>query len=305
MVLHILLCIIANKFYKSIRFDTIYSMKKALLLLLPFLLGSCTATPKEEETNTQTTPSTQEEQHQELPTEQEEQHQEEHTEGGGTQTEEEHTQGGGTQTEEEHTDDEGGGSGTGGGTETGGNTEGGGGQQEETNGISLDEWREYEFHDGHEPVYHEDWDFYYGTTFEPMSNCLWKNPNEKVDYSGIEFFDKKQYMESPIFKSYVKLEVRFQFWFSSHQSTKYKATKNEPQFKIEEYNSKNVLINTDPINIEKSDIPKNNTALERKIYIHQNTMTHFNLRFNNFIENGDSGYTAILCKISLKGWDYE
>ncbi len=106
------------------------------------------------------------------PSEQEEKNKEEHTH---TQEEEEHTQ-----TEEEHTDDDDEGQ--------GGNSGENEGNTEENTGISLDEWREYEFHEGHEPAYHEDWDFYYGTTYEPMSNCLWENPNEKVDYNGIEFF---------------------------------------------------------------------------------------------------------------------
>ena len=171
---------------------------------------------------------------------------------------------------------------------------------EDEQGLNLDEWQNWTFSDGNKPQYSEDWDFYYGTSFEP-SGCLWENPKVE-EYNGIEFFDKKQYLESPVFKSYPKVEVRFEFWFSSHQSNKYKATDNEPQFKIEEYDSKENSVGVDTIEIAKSDIPKNNTTREKRIYITNSKMTHFNLKFNNFIPNGDSGYTAILYKVSLKGW---
>lgn len=264
-------------------------MKKVLLLLLPFLLGSCTAVPRDEETNAPSTPSTQEEQHQEIPTEQEE-----HTQGGGTQTEEEHTQGEGT--------------GTGGGTETGGEGTGTGGgttpdvEHQDNDAISLDEWQHYEFHDGHKPAWNDDWDFYFGDTYKPVSSCFYECPNEDLDYSGIKFSDKKQYLVSPNFVSYPKVEVRFQFWLSGKSSSKYKATANEPQFKIQEYDSSNNLINTENFELSKRDVHNDNTPTEKTFYILQNQMTHFAFRFNNFIPNGDTGYMPVLCKISLKGW---
>ncbi len=292
-------------FYKVLllaKFGKIETMKKSILalLVLPLMLGACTLTQFKQEENPgeethQSQDENEESNQQSKPNEDseqsgnnEEEETQEHTHEHEGNHDHEHTQIEDDEDEEENQN-------------TGENE----GNTQENTGISLDEWKEYEFHDGHEPAYHEDWDFYYGTTFEPFSNCLWENPNEDVDYSGIEFFDKKQYMESPIFVSYPKVEVRFEFWFSSHQSTKYKATSGEPQFKIDEYNSANTLINTDSIEIQKSDVPKNNTALKKTLYIKQGTMTHFNIKFNNFIPNNDSGYTAILCKISLKGWQYE
>ncbi len=59
------------------------------------------------------------------------------------------------------------------------------------------------------------------------------------------------------------------------------------------------------IDIIKSDIPKNNTTGMVKVYIKNQTMTHFVLKFNNYIANGNSGYSAILCDATLKGWEFE
>ena len=165
--------------------------------------------------------------------------------------------------------------------------------------ISLDDWKEYEFHNGHKPAYNSDWIFDYGGSINPRG-CLWENPNEAVDYSGIEFSDKKQFLSSPTFNTYPKVEMRFQFWFSAHNKGKF--TNGEPTFKIEEYSETEKLLNTDIIDIKRSDIPNNNTALEKRIYVTQSSMTHFKLRFNNRIANGSGDYTPILCKISLKGW---
>lgn len=175
------------------------------------------------------------------------------------------------------------------------------GNIQENVGISLDEWKEYEFHNGHEPAYNSDWIFDYGGSKNP-GGCLWENPNKKVDYSGIEFSDKKQFLSSPIFNTYPKVEMRFQFWFSAHN--KGKSTNGQPTFKIEEYSETEKLINTDTFEIVRSEIPNNNTALEKRIYVIQSSMTHFKLKFNNTIANGSGDYTPILCKISLKGWQY-
>lgn len=253
-------------------------MKKSILLaLLPLILASCTTTKPQEENNSTFTPTPQQTE----------------TGEGGNSGSTEQQQGGNNQETQTGGQEQ---------SETGTNTN----VEHPTNTqISLDEWKNYAFHDGHEPCWNDEWDFYYGTTHNPISGCFFENPNEKVDYSGIDFSDKKQYLMSPNFESYLKVEVKFTFWFSSHTSSRYKAEKNQPQFKIEEYNSSNKLINTDVLEIEKSDIPNNNTAKEIKIYIRQSSMTHFDLRFNNFIANGDSGYTAELCDVALKGWDYE
>lgn len=196
---------------------------------------------------------------------------------------------------------------TGGSTNTGTNTEINVEYEEnhqENTAISLDEWKNYSFNNGISAAYNDDWEYYHDTTYKPAGD-LWKNPNEKADCSGIEFQYKKQYLISPNFVSYKKVEVSFTFWFSSHTSTKFKAEKDQPQFLIEEFNSSNTRINIDSMEITKNDIPKNGTTKEMTYYIRQETMTSFIFRFNNFIANGDSGYTAVLCKIALKGWNYD
>lgn len=167
--------------------------------------------------------------------------------------------------------------------------------------ILLDDYVTYTFHDGNTPQYNDDWDFYYGTSYKPNGD-LWQNPTSSFPYSGIEFHDKNQYLVSPLFKSYEKLEVRFEFWFSSHDSTKYKAEKDKSQFIIEEYNDSNIKCGADEIVISRSDIPTNSKSKEFRTYIFNNSMTSFHLKFNNFIPNGDSGYTAVLCSITLHGW---
>lgn len=196
--------------------------------------------------------------------------------------------------------------GTGGNTETGGNT----GEEiiinyeeehQENDAINLDEKRTWYFHEGKKPCWPEDWEFYYDTTHNPTSSCFWEN--SKTDDSGIKFYDKKQYLISPNFVSYPKVEVNMKFWFSAKDDKQ--ATQNQPTFLVEEFDSNNNRINIDTINFERSDVPNNNTALSRRLYIRQSQMTSFILRFNNFVPNGGSGYMPILCEISLKGWQYE
>lgn len=244
-------------------------MKKSIiaLLLLPLMLGACDFNPSNQGENT----SGQTQQNEEEEESSNHNHHQPINHNGDDEEEEE---------EEENTG------------ENEGNTQ-------ENTGISLDEWKEFEFHNGHKPTYNPDWVFDFGGSINPRG-CLWENPNEAVDYSGIEFSDKKQFLSSPIFNTYPKVEMRFQFWFSSHN--KGKSTNGEPTFKIEEYSETEKLLNTDIIDIQRSDIPNNNTALEKRIYVTQSSMTHFKLQFNNRIANGSGDYTPILCKISLKGW---
>lgn len=270
-------------------------MKKSIiaLLLLPLMLGACDFNPSNhgENTSGQTQQNEEEQQssnhnhHQ--PINHNEDDDEEEQEIPPQQEEEEEE----NQPQHEDEEEE---------ENTGENEE----NHQQNSNISLDEWQEYEFHNGHKPAWNDDWDFYYGDTYKPLNSCFFECPNENLDYSGIKFFDKKEYLISPNFNSYPKVEVRFQFWMSAKTGSKYKAVANEPQFKIEEFDSTNKLINTDNLFIEKSDVHNNNTPTEKKLYITQNKMSSFIVRFNNFVPNGDSGYMPVLCKISLKGWQY-
>lgn len=268
----------------------IINMKKQkLLLLLPFLV--LTACGKTEDTSSNPGEETQEQQS-----------------AGGSQTGEGTQTGGGTQ----------GGGTSGGGSQTGeGGTSGGGGQTGGGGGqttkeydydvptndpYSLSEYTTFQFHNGREPDFHEDWNFYYGDSFEPNGQ-LWTNPNEKSSNSGIEF-KKNSFIVSPVFESWQKVEVRFDFWFSSHQSDNFKAVKNEPQFKIECYNAQETKLETIDIEIERKDVPSNNTCLQVTKYIRQPDCNHFILRWNNYIPNSQGGYSAILVNSTLRGWPY-
>ena len=169
---------------------------------------------------------------------------------------------------------------------------------DDTTVFSLENWEYFTFHDGREPEYNENWTFYYGTSKNPGGR-LWENPNS--NYSGPEFI-KNCYIVSPTFKSWTKIECRFTFWFSSHQSNSYNASSNQPQFKLESYDSSSKLLETQDIEITRSDVPNNNTAYVRQVYIRQATATHFILRWNNYIPNSQGGYSAILCDVGLRGW---
>lgn len=168
--------------------------------------------------------------------------------------------------------------------------------------YSLADWANFSWHDGHEPDYDPAWSYYYGDSYSPNGQ-LWENPNEKVDYSGVEF-SKNCFIVSPLFNSWEKIEIRFYFWFSSHQSDRYKAINGEPQFKIELYDNSDKLFSKVNIEIEKSDVPTNNTAKEIKTYVYEPTCTYFILRWNNYIPNTQGGYSAILTEAGLKGWPY-
>ena len=180
-----------------VKFDKLEDMKKSILalLLLPLMLGACDFNPSNQETK----PNEETQQN-------EEGNHQQHLPHGDNDNDDENP------IQEEEEEDE----------NNGENEE----NTQENTGISLDEWKEYEFHNGHKPVYNTEWVFDYGGSINPRG-CLWENPNEAVDYSGIEFSDKKQFLSSPVFNTYPKVEVRFEFWFSSHQSSKYKTTDKE------------------------------------------------------------------------------
>ena len=168
--------------------------------------------------------------------------------------------------------------------------------------YALSDYTDFAFHEGREPIYHDDWSFYYGTSLNPNGR-LWENPNEKSEASGIEFV-KNTYFVSPLFDSWTKVEVRFNFWFSSHTSNSYKATDGKPQFILEAYNLEGTKLSSKEISIQKSDIPNNNTTKWFTSYINEPSMRFFILRWNNYIANGNSGYSAIICDAKLKGWPY-
>ena len=167
--------------------------------------------------------------------------------------------------------------------------------------YSLSDYTNFTWHDGRTPQHCEDWTVIYGTSVNPVNSAFWTNPNEKVNYSGVEF-KKNMMVSSPAFNSWKKVEARFTLWFSSHSSSSYQAANNKPQLLLESYNSQGSLLYTHEINIARSDVPTNNTPKEIKVYITQETMTFFVLKFNNFIPNGSGGYTAILCDAMLRGW---
>lgn len=166
----------------------------------------------------------------------------------------------------------------------------------------LTDYTDFAFHDGHEPMYHKDWSFYYGTSLNP-SGRLWKNPDEKSEASGINFV-KNTYLVSPLLDSWTKIEIRFNFWFSSHTSSSYKATDGNPQFTLEAYDESGNKLSSQNILIKKSDIPNSGTAKWFTSYIRESSMKFFILRWGNYIANGNSGYSAIICDAKLKGWPY-
>ena len=168
--------------------------------------------------------------------------------------------------------------------------------------YSLQEWTNFTWHDGRIPDYASHWEFYYGTSNNP-NGCLWTNPNEQYSYSGVEL-KENSFIVSPALESWLKVEIRFTLWFNAHTSNSYQAAKNRSQFILEAYDSEGALISTQDIEIQRSDVPTNNTAKTITKYIREESMSFFILRFNNFIPNGTSGYTAILCDASLKGWPY-
>lgn len=149
-------------------------MKKSLLLILalPLLLSSCEFSPAQDGGNNT---------------------------GENTNENNNNPNNQNIENEDEEKEESGGNTDSGNNTETGGNAgtdeHGYIGENEENHqensNISLDEWQEYEFHNGHKPQYNSDWLFFHGDSQEPHGS-LWENPNEEVDYSGIEFHDKKQ-----------------------------------------------------------------------------------------------------------------
>ena len=165
--------------------------------------------------------------------------------------------------------------------------------------LNLDEWQNFSFNDGTNPEYANGWNFYYGSTLNPPGQ-LWGTG----EHSGVEFKKNSQII-SPKFNKYKKIEIRFNFWFSSHESSSYKGTDGQPQFILTAYNENDKSIETTNISIARSSIPNNNTTLQITKYLYEDESTYFILKWNNYIPNGSGGYSAILCNAALKGWDYD
>lgn len=175
---------------------------------------------------------------------------------------------------------------------------------ENTYKYSLEEWTTFKFYDEYGPAHNPDWTYYYGTSKNP-NGVLFACPNEKAEGDGVHFEEKgKQYMISPTFKSWEKVEVRFKLWFSSKTSDKYKATKNQPQIKLDCYNSADIKLSTKDIELTKSNIRTDGYCYECKVYILEAKMSYFIFNFNNTIDNGNSGYTIVVHEVSMKGWPY-
>lgn len=166
--------------------------------------------------------------------------------------------------------------------------------------YSLENYTDFTWHD-HGPEYAENWTFYHGTSKNP-NGSLWGSVDDK--YCGVEFTENC-YIVSPTLKSWKKTEVHFYFWYSSHQSSRYNADSKKSQLVIDMYDENEVKVGSEEIFIKRTDVPTNNTTGDVKIYLRNTKMTHFVLKFNNYIPNSQGGYSAVLCDAKLKGWDYE
>ncbi len=169
--------------------------------------------------------------------------------------------------------------------------------------LSLDSKTTFAFSDEYGPLYPDGWTFYHGDSKNPNGG-LWQNPT-KIEFSGIDFDDKNMFLVSPNIKSYKKVEIDFYIWFNHHTSDKYKATKNEPTFKVKAFDNESNLLSTTDVNYVRSNVPSTKTTYNNNFYIREPNMSYFIIKFNNFIDNGNSGYSPVITKITLKGWDYD
>lgn len=179
------------------------------------------------------------------------------------------------------------------------------GQQQDdgTYQYTLEDYTNFEWHNGHKPCYAPDWEYHIKGTVNPLQSAFWENPNENVDYSGVIFKDRNSYIISPTFNSWKKVEIKFTFWLSANNKD---ATKDAPQMYIEEYSATGQLLGKEEVNIARSDVPSNNSPLVRTYYIKNTSMHYFILRHNNYVYNGSgSAYYVVLSEARLKGWDYE
>lgn len=170
--------------------------------------------------------------------------------------------------------------------------------------FTLSDYENFSWHNGRQPEHNPHWEYHIKTTINP-NGALYKNPNEKLEYCGVNFEDRNSYIISPTFSAWKKVEARFTFWCSAKTSTDYKAANDVPQMTIEEYDENGTKLGEEYINVKRSDIPSDNSPLKRTVYLKNIKMHYFIMRRTNYIPNGNSGYTMVLCDATLKGWDYE
>lgn len=169
--------------------------------------------------------------------------------------------------------------------------------------YSLENWTSFEFYNGTRGEHNSDWNYYYGTTKNP-SGVLYNSPDTEGKGSVVHFEKYSQYMESPTFKSWKKIEFHFKLWFSAKTSSSYKAKDNEPQIILEHYKDETKTGYTN-VELQRSDVPSNSTCYDLHLYIKDSEMNNIVFKFNNTVPNGNSGYTIVVHEISMKGWDYE
>lgn len=164
--------------------------------------------------------------------------------------------------------------------------------------IDISEWKNYSFSNGSRGCHNENWTYYYNTSINPGGV-------ERGDKYGIDLCEAKQRIESPLFSSWKKVEVRIKLRFVPRSSDRYKTVKNTPQLVISCYDEHRTKLGTEDIFIEKNRIPTNDEDFYTlKFYLYFNEMNQFDIEYSNSVEHSGSWYTYAINEISLKGWPY-
>ncbi|MCQ2776102.1 MAG: hypothetical protein MJ217_00025 [Bacilli bacterium] len=172
--------------------------------------------------------------------------------------------------------------------------------------YTIDEWTNWQFYDDYGPTHNEDWEYLYGTSYNP-NGVLFTTPNNKHTGDGIIFEDKgKQSITSPTFKAWKKVEIRYQLWFSNKTGKKGQNKKDDPTLIFDMYSLNGTKLGSENITIEKSKVPDNNVCYELKFYLRNINMNYFKMTYNSPVRiNDDTGYAVVIHEISMRGWDYE
>lgn len=172
--------------------------------------------------------------------------------------------------------------------------------------YTIEDWTNWKFYDEYGPMHNDDWEYLYGTSYNP-NGVLFTTPNDKHTGDGIIFEEKgKQSITSPTFQAWKKVEVRYTLWFSNKTGKKGQNKDGDPTLIFDMYSINGTKVGTQNVTIEKSKVPSNNTTYELKFYLANENMNYFKMTYNSPVRiNDDSGYAVVIHEISMKGWPYD
>ena len=165
-----------------------------------------------------------------------------------------------------------------------------------TTRVNLDDYTDFSFYDS----LPDNWEYIQGNN--KVKNCSDFFENEA---GGFKFSHLYYGIQSPLLKTYKKLEVRL--YISQLTNSSKKADDTKDIFHYYFYNSTGTCYSN--YKVQKSEtITHSQVGNFIRFYVTQSEipdLSYFEIRLNYYASKGSQCYNIGMDKIQLKGWDYE